>query len=191
MLKEISRAIRMLFLMIVILGLAYPLIMTGGAQLLFAGQANGSLVSKNGEIVGSDLIGQDFSSEKYFHGRPSLAGDAGYDGAASGASNLGPTSQKLMGVIGERAEQIRQENHLGEKAMVPSDLVTASGSGLDPHITLAAAQIQVDRVAEARGINPNIVQNIVKVNVEDPQFGFLGERRVNVLRLNLALDEVL
>ena len=191
MLKEISRAIRMLFIMIVILGLAYPLIMTGGAQLLFAGQANGSLVSKNGEIVGSDLIGQDFSSEKYFHGRPSLAGDAGYDGAASGASNLGPTSQKLMGVIGERAEQIRQENHLGEKAMVPSDLVTASGSGLDPHITLAAAQIQVDRVAEARGINPNIVQNIVKVNVEDPQFGFLGERRVNVLRLNLALDEVL
>ena len=191
MLKEISRAIRMLFIMIVILGLAYPLIMTGGAQLLFAEQANGSLVSKNGEIVGSDLIGQDFSSEKYFHGRPSLAGDAGYDGAASGASNLGPTSQKLMGVIGERAEQIRQENHLGEKAMVPSDLVTASGSGLDPHITLAAAQIQVDRVAEARGINPNIVQNIVKVNVEDPQFGFLGERRVNVLRLNLALDEVL
>jgi K+-transporting ATPase ATPase C chain len=191
MLKEISRAIRMLFIMIVILGLAYPLIMTGGAQLLFAEQANGSLVSKNGEIVGSDLIGQDFSSEKYFHGRPSLAGDAGYDGAASGASNLGPTSQKLMGVIGERAEQIRQENHLGDKAMIPSDLVTASGSGLDPHITLAAAQIQVDRVAEARGINPNIVQNIVKVNVEDPQFGFLGERRVNVLRLNLALDEVL
>ena len=191
MLKEISRAIRMLFIMIVILGLAYPLIMTGGAQLLFAEQANGSLVSKNGEIVGSDLIGQDFSSEKYFHGRPSLAGDAGYDGAASGASNLGPTSQKLMGVIGERAEQIRQENHLGDKAMIPSDLVTASGSGLDPHITLAAAQIQVDRVAEARGINPNIVQNIVKVNVEDPQFGFLGERRVYVLRLNLALDEVL
>jgi K+-transporting ATPase ATPase C chain len=191
MLKEISRAIRMLFIMIVILGLAYPLIMTGGAQLLFAKQANGSLVSKNGEIVGSDLIGQDFSSEKYFHGRPSLAGDAGYDGAASGASNLGPTSQKLMGVIGERAEQIRQENHLGDKAMIPSDLVTASGSGLDPHITLAAAQIQADRVAEARGINPNIVQNIVKVNVEDPQFGFLGERRVNVLRLNLALDEVL
>jgi K+-transporting ATPase ATPase C chain len=191
MLKEISRAIRMLFIMIVILGLAYPLIMTGGAQLLFAKQANGSLVSKNGEIVGSDLIGQDFSSEKYFHGRPSLAGDAGYDEAASGASNLGPTSQKLMGVIGERAEQIRQENHLGDKAMIPSDLVTASGSGLDPHITLAAAQIQADRVAEARGINPNIVQNIVKVNVEDPQFGFLGERRVNVLRLNLALDEVL
>jgi potassium-transporting ATPase KdpC subunit len=191
MLKEISRAIRMLFLMIVILGLAYPLIMTGGAQLLFAGQANGSLVSKNGEIVGSDLIGQDFSSEKYFHGRPSLAGDAGYDGAASGASNLGPTSQKLMGVIGERAEQIRQENHLGEKAMVPSDLVTASGSGLDPHITLAAAQIQVDRVAAARGTNANIVQGLVKENTEDPQFGFLGERRVNVLRLNLALDEVL
>jgi len=191
MLKEISRAIRMLFIMIVILGLAYPLIMTGGAQLLFAEQANGSLVSKNGEIVGSDLIGQDFSSEKYFHGRPSLAGDAGYDGAASGASNLGPTSQKLMGVIGERAEQIRQENHLGEKAMVPSDLVTASGSGLDPHITLAAAQIQVDRVAAARGTNANIVQGLVKENTEDPQFGFLGERRVNVLRLNLALDEVL
>lgn len=191
MLKEISRAIRMLFLMIVILGLAYPLIMTGGAQLLFAEQANGSLVSKNGEIVGSDLIGQDFSSEKYFHGRPSLAGDAGYDGAASGASNLGPTSQKLMGIIGERAERIRQENHLGEKAMLPSDLVTASGSGLDPHITPAAAQIQVDRVAAARGINANIVQGLVKENIEDPQFGFLGERRVNVLRLNLALDEVL
>ncbi|MFA6849816.1 MAG: potassium-transporting ATPase subunit KdpC [Selenomonadaceae bacterium] len=191
MLKEISRAIRMLFLMIVVLGLAYPLIMTGGAQLLFAEQANGSLVSKNGEVVGSDLIGQDFSSEKYFHGRPSLAGNAGYDGAASGASNLGPTSQKLMGVIGKRAEQIRQENHLGDKAMIPSDLVTASGSGLDPHITLAAAQIQVDRVAAARGIKANIVQNIVKENIENPQFGFLGERRINVLRLNLALDEVI
>jgi len=191
MLKEISKAIRLLFLMVVMLGLVYPLLMTGWGKLFFAEQANGSIILKDGKAVGSELIGQDFTRAGYFHGRPSLAGDQGYDGTASSASNLGPTSQKLIAMIGERAEQIRQENKLGEKALIPSDLVTASGSGLDPHITPAAAKIQVARVAEARGISEDEVTALVEKSIEDPQLGFLGEKRINVLRLNLALDGVL
>lgn len=189
--KEISKAIRLLFLMVLMLGLVYPLGMVGLGQLFFAEQANGSIILKDGQAIGSELIGQGFTRAGYFHGRPSLAGDQGYDGAASSASNLGPTSQKLIAMIGERAQQIRQENKLGEQDLIPSDLVTASGSGLDPHITPAAAQLQVARVAQARGLSENEVTALVEKSIEDPQLGFLGEKRINVLRLNLALDGVL
>ncbi len=190
MLKEVNSAIRMLILMTVVLGVIYPLGMTGVAQVIFPEQANGSLIYKQGNLVGSKLIGQNFSSDGYFHGRPSVAGDDGYDAAGSAGSNLGPTSKKLLSSIAERAEQIRLENGLAENAIVPSDLVTASGSGLDPHITAAAAQIQVQRVAKARNLTEEQTLALIEKNTENPQIGFLGEKRVNVVSLNLALDEV-
>ncbi|MDF2563626.1 MAG: K+-transporting ATPase, subunit [Massilibacillus sp.] len=190
MLKEVNSAIRMLILMTVVLGVIYPLGMTGVAQVIFPEQANGSLIYKQGSLVGSKLIGQNFSSEGYFHGRPSAAGDDGYDAASSAGSNLGPTSKKLLSSIAERSEQIRLENGLAENAIVPSDLVTASGSGLDPHITVAAAQIQAQRVAKARNLTEAQTLALIEKNTENPQIGFLGEKRVNVLSLNLALDEV-
>lgn len=190
MLKEVNSAIRMLILMTVVLGVIYPLGMTGVAQVIFPEQANGSLIYKQGNLVGSKLIGQNFSSDGYFHGRPSAAGDDGYDAASSAGSNLGPTSKKLLSSIAERAEQIRLENGLAENAIVPSDLVTASGSGLDPHITAPAAQIQVQRVAKARNLTEEQTLALIEKNTENPQIVFLGEKRVNVLSLNLALDDV-
>lgn len=176
--------------MTVVLGVIYPLGMTGVAQVIFPEQANGSLIYKQGNLVGSKLIGQNFSSDGYFHGRPSAAGDDGYDAASSAGSNLGPTSKKLLSSIAERAEQIRLENGLAENAIVPSDLVTASGSGLDPHITADAAQIQVQRVAKARNLTEEQTLALIEKNTENPQIVFLGEKRVNVLSLNLALDDV-
>lgn len=190
MLKEISTSIRMLLVMTIALGLMYPLGMTGIAQVLFSEQANGSLITQQGNIIGSDIIGQNFVGDTYFHGRPSATSENGYDAANSAGSNLGPTNQKLIATIAQRAMQVRQENRLAEQELVPSDLVTASGSGLDPHITVFAAQIQVERVAQARGLTEDQVAALLEKNIEKPQLGFLGEKRVNVLRLNLALDEV-
>jgi len=190
MLKEFNSAIRMLILMTVVLGVIYPLGMTGFAQVMFPEQANGSLIYKQGAVVGSKLIGQNFSSDHYFHGRPSAAGADGYDAASSAGSNLGPTSKKLLSSIAERGEQIRLENGLADNAIVPSDLVTASGSGLDPHITFAAAQIQAQRVAKARNLTEEQTLALIEKNAQNPQIGFLGERRVNVVSLNLALDDV-
>lgn len=175
--------------MTVALGLIYPLAMTGFAQIVFPWQANGSMVEHNGKAVGSKWIGQNFEGDIYFQGRPSNAGD-GYDAAASSGSNLGPTSEKLLQSIDERAKQIREVNGLTADAKIPSDLVTASGSGLDPHITSAAAQIQIERVAVARGIGVEQVQKAVNNNMEAPQAGFLGDERVNVLMLNLELDQL-
>jgi K+-transporting ATPase ATPase C chain len=188
MLKEISTAIRMLVVLTLVLGVFYPLSMTGFAQLLFSSQANGSLITKDGQVVGSELIGQTFASDAYFNGRPSAAGDDGYDATSSTGSNLGPTSEKLMKSIAERADQVRQDNDLSQTAMVPSDLVMASGSGLDPHISPAAAKLQIARIAKARGLTENQVSALVEKNIENPQLGFLGDKRVNVLQLNLALD---
>ncbi|MBP2630417.1 MAG: kdpC [Firmicutes bacterium] len=190
MLKELNSAIRMLILMTVVLGVIYPLGMTVFAQMIFPVQANGSLIYKQGTLVGSKLIGQNFSSDRYFHGRPSAAGEDGYDAASSAGSNLGPTSKKLLSRIDERAKALRQDNGLANDAIVPSDLVTASGSGLDPHITALAAKVQVPRVAQARSISEEQVLVLIEKNTENPRIGFLGEKRVNVVSLNLALDDV-
>jgi K+-transporting ATPase ATPase C chain len=156
--------------------------------LFFPAQAHGSLLYKNGKIIGSALIGQNFSDSRYFQGRPSSAGKEGYDGTSSGGSNLGPTNKVLLETVAARADKIRAANDLNSIASVPSDLVTASASGLDPHISPAAADLQIARVAKIRNISENEVKTLVNQNTEKSQFGFLGEARVNVLKLNLALD---
>ena len=169
-------------------GIAYPLAVTGVAQLAFPGRANGSLVERDGQVVGSRLIGQPFTGPAYFHPRPSAAGD-GYDAMASSASNLGPTNQTLIASARERAIEYRRENGLAADARVPVDALTASGSGLDPHISSSNARLQARRVARARGLPPQRVLELVRAHSGGRSLGFLGEPAVNVLELNLALDE--
>ena len=186
--RYVFASIRMALVTLVVLGVAYPLAMTGLAQVLMPSLADGSLVkSANGTVIGSSLIGQSFTDAKYFHGRPSAAG-AGYDPSASGASNLAPTSRVLADAVKARVAAAVAENPGLSAGAVPVDMVTASGSGLDPDITLANAYAQVARVAAARGVQPASVRSLVDATVTGRQLGFLGEPRVNVLRLNLALD---
>jgi len=188
MLTDLRRGVVALALFTVITGLAYPLVVYGAGQLAFRDAANGSLVERDGKVVGSRLIGQSFSDPRYFWGRPSAAGQDGYDPTASGASNLGPTSRKLAGAVAERLQALLKANPGKTAADVPAELVTASASGLDPDISPAAAEFQVERVAKARGLDPAALRRLVRAHTEGRVLGVLGEPRINVLELNLALD---
>ncbi len=188
-LAELRSSVLAVAVLAVIVGGIYPVVSWGIAQGLFPGRANGSLVSRDGNVVGSRLIGQPFRSAEYFHPRPSAAGD-GYDAERSGGSNLGPLSKVLADTVRARVTAYRAENGLAEEAVVPADAVTASGSGLDPHISPENARIQARRVARARGLSEDIVLGRVEACTEGRTLGFLGQPRVNVLLLNLSLDGV-
>lgn len=184
--KNLITAVLMTIVTTVLLGLIYPLVVTGLAQVIFPSQANGSLIrSADGTVIGSSLIGQPFSSAGYFRSRPSAAGANGYDAGASSGSNLGPTNKKLIDRVKADVEKAQAEN---PSKAVPIDLVTTSGSGLDPHISPAAAEFQVPRVARERGITEEQLRQVIARHTAGRQFGFLGEATVNVLELNLDLD---
>lgn len=183
-------ACRMTIVLMVLTGILYPVAMVGLARLIFPAQAEGSLIVRDGKVVGSAVLGQNFSSPRYFHPRPSAAGANGYDASNSSGSNLGPTSKALMDSVRGRLKAVLDENPGVTAAQVPIDIVTASGSGLDPEISPAAADIQVARVAKARGLNAEALRALVDANVRPRWAGILGEPGVNVLRLNLALDDL-
>ena len=187
MVVQLRSALMMFFILTILTGVAYPLAVTAIAQLLFPHQANGSLISKDGKPIGSTLIGQPFDDPKYFWGRPSATAPFPYNAAASSGSNLGPTNPALIETVKMRVAALKAADP-GNDTPVPVDLVTASGSGLDPHISPASAEYQVRRVARARGREEAFVRTVVRQHTEGRQFGMLGEPRVNVLAVNLALD---
>ena len=183
--KHLVTAILMTIVTTILLGLAYPLVVTGLAQVLFKDKANGQLIERDGVVIGSRIIGQPFSSPGYFRSRPSAAGANGYDAAGSAGSNYGPTNKKLIDRVKADVEKLQAEN---PGKPIPADLVTTSASGLDPHITPAGAEFQVPRVARERGVSEEQIRQVVAAHTEGRQFGLLGEPRVNVLALNFALD---
>ncbi len=185
--RQLRPALGAIAVFTVLGGLAYPLAVTGVAQVAFHDKAEGSLVTEGDTVVGSSLIGQQFSAPEYFHPRPSAAG-AGYDGQASSGSNLGPTNPDYLATVADRVEQYREENDLPPEVQVPADAVQASGSGLDPQISIANARLQAPRVADARGLPLDEVLALVDANTQDRPLGFLGDPGVNVLELNVALD---
>jgi K+-transporting ATPase ATPase C chain len=184
--KNLIIAVLMTIATTVLLGLVYPLVVTALAQVLMKDKANGQLITRNGQTIGSKIIGQPFTSERYFHSRPSAAGN-GYDASSSSGSNLGPTNQKLIARVNADATSAQADN---PGKPVPVDLVTTSASGLDPHISPAAAEFQISRIARVRGLQEIQVRDLVARHTEGRQWGFLGEPRVNVLELNLELDEL-
>lgn len=186
--RQLAPAVVMLAALTLVLGLLYPLAVTGVAQATMPGRADGSLVRVDGNVVGSTLVGQGFVGEEYFHPRPSAAGD-GYDALASAGSNLGPGSQELIDTVDQRVDEYRTVNRLDEDIVVPVDAVTASGSGLDPHISVANATLQAQRVADARGTSREEVMTLIEIHTDHRSLGFLGQAGVNVFGLNLALDE--
>lgn len=190
MLKTMGRAFMLLLVMTLLTGIAYPLVVTGLSKVMFPKQAEGSLAYKGGQPIGSVLIGQNFSDVRYFYSRPSAAGKDGYDAANSSGSNLGPTNKAFLDSVAKQAEQVRKDNGLSSTTPVPGDLITASASGLDPDISPEAAQVQVARVAKARNLSEQKVQALVDRYTEGRLFGFLGEPRVNVLKVNMALDSL-
>jgi len=186
--KTMTIALRMTIVTLVLTGLLYPFVITGLAQVLFPWRANGSLITdEKGQVVGSELIAQGFSNPAYFQPRPSAAGEKGYDATASGGSNLGPTSKKLQDRINDDLKRLKAENPEATEP-VPAELVTASASGLDPHLSPEGMLWQVPRIAKARGIAPDRVKTVVEANIKDRTLGILGEPTVNVLLVNLALD---
>jgi potassium-transporting ATPase KdpC subunit len=187
LIRQLRPALLMVMVFTLICGVAYPLLSTLIGQTAFGDKANGSLIRRDGVVVGSKLIGQSFVAPQYFHPRPSAAG-AGYDGSASSGSNLGPTNPDLLQAVSDRVAAYREENGLSADALVPVDAVTASGSGLDPHISVANARLQIARVAQERGLDVSAVATLVKKYTDDRQFLVLGEPGVNVVELNLALD---
>ena len=187
----LKKATLSLLIFAVVLCGVYPLLVWGVGQLLFPNKANGSLLfDKQGTAIGSKLIGENFSAAKYFHPRPSYAGSAGYDGTNSSASNFGPTSKKIEKALRLRAEEYRKTNNIGEEILLPIDAVTSSGSGLDPHISIENALLQLPRVAKARGVSSTALKKLLKNMTENRSLGILGEPRINVLLLNLKLDEL-
>lgn len=187
MFSQLFPALRMVALLTVLTGLVYPGVVTGLCQILFRNQANGSLIKVNGQVIGSSLLGQNFSKPEYFHPRPSAAGTDGYDPTASSGSNFGATSQKLYDRVKASADQFRKDNPTFT-GPIPADALTASGSGLDSQISVANSAAQAERVARARNIDHASVQRLIASNTESRDLEFLGEPRVNVLKLNLALD---
>ena len=188
--KTIIKTIKISIILLILVcawQVAYTYFVTAVAQIAMPDKANGSLLYVNGEVVGSELIGQSFTTPGYFHGRPSALN---YEGDEAAGSNLGPSSAKLMKEVTQRVEQVRRENGLAADASVPADLVLASASGLDPHISVASAMIQVQRIATARGLPESEVKALVDQHIEPPQFGVLGQEKVNVLKLNLDLNEL-
>jgi K+-transporting ATPase ATPase C chain len=185
--SQISPGLRINIFLTLVLGVIYPLAITGICQVVFPRQANGSLIAANGNVIGSELVGQNFTKPEYFQPRPSAAGNDGYDATASGGSNYGPTNQKLIDRVKASVDKFRKENP-DFQGPIPADLVTASASGLDPHLSPDSVLAQVPRVAKARGISGELLNQLVAQITEPPDLGLLGEARVNVLKLNLALD---
>jgi len=188
--SQIMPGLRIKLFMTVLVGVVYPLLLTGVCQAVFPYQANGSLITSGGRVIGSELIGQNFTEPQYFQPRPSAAGNDGYDPAASSGSNLGPTNQKLFDRVKASVDKFRKENP-DYQGPIPADLLTSSGSGLDPHLSPASAEAQAPRVAKARGASVEQVKALIARHTEAPDLGFVGEPRVNVLKLNLALDREL
>jgi K+-transporting ATPase ATPase C chain len=185
--RQMATAFKMMLVLTALTGLLYPGVVTGLCQILFPARANGSLIVANGQVIGSELIGQNFKKPEYFQPRPSAAGNDGYDPTASGASNLGPTSQKLADRVKDSVASFRKNNP-DYTGPIPADLVTSSGSGLDPDISPASAEAQAARIAKARGVSTDQVKDLIAAHTKGRDLGFLGEPRVNVLEINRALD---